>query len=160
MIKFISVLFILFPLYCSAINLQVLYDTGTAENLAENVNENLTVESVDPIEVERSRFPIVSAKWKQGEFKSKKVNFPNVRSPIFIVACDLTSRKWMEYRKNIITKKRILGFVVNCKSYEEYSRFKASIYPIVVQAVNLDILADHLNHGIYPAYIHANAIEQ
>ncbi|MET1256941.1 PFL_4695 family integrating conjugative element protein [Aliikangiella maris] len=140
--------------------LTVLYDTGKATLYNKNSDSDIRLERPDPIKVLESQFPIRSKLWSVEYFKSKKVNFPNMRSPIFLIGCDDTSLAWIQHRKEFIAENRILGFVINCKSYEDYNELKAAIYPIVVQPANLDKLATHLNHSKYPAYIHKEAIEQ
>ena len=59
-----------------------------------------------------------------------------------------------------VYKRRVLGFILNCPAYDDYHALEAAIYPLVVQAANMDKLASHLKHNKYPAYIHSRAIEQ
>lgn len=157
------VIFLLYALISCSLNakdLIRLYDTGNATLFNKNSDPNLHIKNVDPIKVLSSQFPIESKLWELSEFKSKKVNLREMRSPIFLVGCDDSSLSWINYRRSLLEQNRVLGFVINCPSYEDYNTFKAAIYPIVVQAANMDKLAEHLNHNLYPAYIHNQAIEQ
>lgn len=155
-----TIVLFMFSVGTNAAKLKVLYDTGDSSLVKYHRDPKIKLERPDPIEFLANNFPVVSKKWRVGEFKSKRISFPEMKTPIFIIGCDDDSLNWVEYRKELIQKKRVLGFVVNCKTFEDYNELKAAVYPIVVQPISLDVLSEHLQHGLYPAYIHQTAIEQ
>ena len=160
-LRFFILLAVLFmsPLIHSK-ELILLYDTGNSTVFNKGVDPKIRLERPDPIKVLESRFPIVSSLWSLASFDSVRVQFPEMRSPVFLVGCEDMSLGWVQHRKELFEKNRALGFVINCPTYEDYKAFKAAVYPIVVQAANMDKLGEHLKHYKYPAYIHSRAIEQ
>lgn len=153
-------IFAILPLEGKAKKLILLYDTGGSTVFNKGMDSNIRLEQQDPIKVLKSRFPIESNLWSLGEFDSINIKFPEMQSPVFLVGCDDLSLSWVQHRGDFFIKNRALGFVINCPSYDDYTAFKAAIYPIITQAANMDKLATHLKHNKYPAYIHSRAIEQ
>jgi integrating conjugative element protein (TIGR03765 family) len=154
----LSVIFIS-PLINSK-ELILLYDTGQSTVFNKGMDSKIRLERPDPIKILESRFPIESKLWELASFESVEVKFPEMRSPVFLVDCGDISLGWVQHRKSLFEKNRALGFVINCPTYDDYTAFKAAIYPVVVQAANMDKLGQHLKHYKYPAYIHSRAIEQ
>jgi len=157
---FISITMLFLSSLVNAKELILLYDTGQSTVFNKGADKNIRLERPDPVKVLESRFPIVSKLWVLSQFNSINIKFPEMRSPVFLVGCDDMSLGWVQYRSELFEKNRALGFVINCPTYDDYTAFKAAIYPLVVQAVNMDKLATHLKHNKYPAYIHSRAIEQ
>ncbi len=157
---FILIVAIFLTPFISAKELILLYDTGESTVFNKGADPKLRLERSDPIKVLESRFPIESKLWSLGQFDSIKIKFPEMRSPVFMVGCDDTSLGWVQHRSKLFIKNRALGFVINCPTHDDYTAFKAAIYPIIVQAANMDKMATHLKHNKYPAYIHSRAIEQ
>lgn len=157
---FISIAVFCLSFLANAKELILLYDTGKSTVFNKGVDKNIRLERPDPIKVLESRFPIESKLWFLSQFDSISIKFPEMRSPVFLVGCDDTSLGWVQHRSKLFEKNKALGFVINCPTYDDYTAFKAAIYPIVIQAANMDKLATHLKHNKYPAYIHNRAIEQ
>ena len=160
MIKIIITFLFLTSFSAISAELKLLYDTGKATVFNKTDISDIKMTYPDPIEVLKSRFPIESKLWTLATFESKEIQFPEMRSPIFLVGCEETSLNWVTARKALLENQRSLGFVINCPSFEDYEAFKEAIQPIVVQAANLDQLVEVLHHNKYPAYIHSKAIEQ
>lgn len=156
----LMLIILILPGFANSAKLQLLYDTGNSNLIKYQKDPKIKLERPDPIKFLASQFPVVSKKWKLGEFESKRIHFKEMKSPIFVIGCDDTSLRWVEHRRKLIENKRVLGFVINCNSFDDYNSLKAAIYPIVVQPINFDSLADYLKHDQYPAYIHQTAIEQ
>lgn len=159
-IIFISIAVLFLSSLVNAKELILLYDTGKSTVFNKGMDKNIRLERPDPVKVLESMFPIESTLWILSQFNAIKIKFPEMRSPIFLVGCDELSLGWVQHRSTLFEKNRALGFVINCPTYDDYTAFKAAIYPLVVQAANMDKLASHLKHNKYPAYIHSRAIEQ
>lgn len=159
--KFLGVVFIvLCSLPVKSEELILLYDGGNSTLINKGKDPKMMLERADPVTVMASAFPIKTSAWSLGTFSSKEISLPEMKSPIFFVGCDDVSSRWVVQRSALIEERRALGFVVDCPSIEQFKLFKANIYPIIVQAANMDKIVSHIGHGIYPAYVHSRAIEQ
>lgn len=140
--------------------LATVYDSGRTQSIQNYLPEPEPSPAPPTLSPREFGFPIHSAKWTPGNFERSRINFEPLKKPFFVVGCDDISRSWLTRRKDALQSLDAIGFVIRCSSRQDYEVLAKHAFPLLLQPMEADAVADKLKHSIYPALISSQAIEQ
>ncbi|MCK4609181.1 MAG: integrating conjugative element protein [Gammaproteobacteria bacterium] len=115
--------------------------------------------SLDPKKSYRFSYKTDSKELTPGIVKTRKINNPMLKEPIFIVGDDDLSMKWLDKYASKLKTIKAIGVIVNIKDSNDYHKI-TNKYGLPLLSVNGDGIAKSLGIRHYPVLIGQHVIEQ
>lgn len=142
--------------------LTVIYDSGNTLPLSNYVNRQ-TKPKTQPLISGTANFsvlPVRTPSMHPGRVESRKITFPYLQLPLFIVGSDDLSKRWLQENRAQLKALQAVGMLVQAETERDLNDIKAIADGLWISPASGESIAASLDLHRYPVLISKTGIEQ
>lgn len=138
----------------------VIYDTGRTIPISTYL-ESLNMMDEQPSPMAKPEYQNVSTpEMTVGKVQQRKINFPLLPAPIFMIGTDKTSQKWLSNNKTALINMAAVGMIINTRSEKDTLETLKLATGLTVSTASATTFANQFKLRHYPVLISKTAIQQ